>query len=78
MPSYCVGDSDEEQLLSAQDLCGIYEGSSDIFSACRANTDLTQTFLDLCIYDYCENYLLTDSADETTSACQDDSKNIDL
>lgn len=72
VPSYCSGDPDELTTLTSPDLCGSYDGSGtpDVFSTCRTNApELTQTFKDLCVYDYCENYLSQGSSDETVSAC---------
>ena len=69
VPSYCAGDPTELTTLTAPDLSGTYQ-DGDEFSTCRANEPaLTQSFLDLCTYDYCENYLTSASDEQTFSAC---------
>ena len=70
-PSACWNLPDEEMVMSAPDMCGIYEGSGHAaFQECLMNEpELSKTFLDACKYDYCENYLTTDPNEETTSGC---------
>ena len=54
-------------------MCGVFEGGgSSAFDQClTSEPDLAATFLDMCKYDYCENYLTTDPNEETTSGCDD-------
>lgn len=75
-PSDCSKDPAEDLIITAMEFCGVYEGSgTDVFSTCRTgDAALTQSFLDLCIYDYCENYLTTDPNEQTTSVCEPNGK----
>lgn len=68
--SSCENDPTVQTDLADPLLCGLYtDANTGILSSCvTGESALATTFYDTCVFDYCENYLVSDL--ETASGCE--------